>query len=183
MVVLQTVVGIVLLVIVVVLAWSAIEPYSIDRQTLEITLPGLPDAWDGRVVAIIADTQVGLRLADTATIRHIVAELVERRPAVVLTHHPDSFEALVPSTAPLAVAGHTHGGQFRTPFTPHWTWMTFTEDEPFHRSGGIPDFGAEGNRLCVNRGIGFSVLPLRSDAPPEVTYLTLRRSATESPGP
>ncbi|MDZ7708342.1 MAG: metallophosphoesterase [Trueperaceae bacterium] len=305
MVVLQTVVGIVLLVIVGVLAWSAIEPYTIDRQSLEVTLPHLPDAWDGRVVAVIADTQVGMRLANISTIRRIVAELVERRPAVVLMagdfvyeaqrdpegiarrsaellaplveaglpvyavlgnhdyampsrdvepdervaeavweaaegvgirmlenetlpltlpedgeprqeaetlylaaigahvpgrdrpvetlaqlpaeaarivmmHHPDSFDALSASTAPLAVAGHTHGGQFRIPFTPQWTWMTFTEDDTVHPSGWIPDFGAEGNRLYVNRGIGFSVLPLRLNAPPEITYLTLRKPAAES---
>lgn len=307
MVVLQTVLGIVLLVVVGVLAWGAIEPYTIDRQALEVTLPHLPDAWDGRVVAVIADTQVGMRMANISTIRRIVAELVERRPAVVLMagdfvyeaqrdpegiarqsaellaplveaglpvyavlgnhdyampsrdvepdervaeavwdaaegvgirmlenetlpltlpddgeprpeaetlylaavgarvpgrdrpvetvaqlppdaarivlmHHPDSFDALLASTAPLAVAGHTHGGQFRIPFTPQWTWMTFTEDETVHPSGWIPDFGAEGNRLYVNRGIGFSVLPLRLNAPPEITYLTLRSPAATDPG-
>lgn len=94
---------------------------------------------------------------------------------MVLLHHPDSFERLPAGTAPLALAGHTHGGQFRVPFTPEWTWMTFAEEDEVHPDGWIPDFGASGNRLYVNRGIGFSTLPLRLNCPPEITYVLLRR--------
>ena len=297
--VLPTTLGIVLLTVLVGLAWSVIEPYTVDRKGLEITLPHLPNVWDGRVVAVMADLHVGMRMANLSTIRRIVAELVARRPAavlvagdfvyegqrdptgiarraaallaplvnaglpafavlgnhdyampsrddepdervaqavraaleevgirvlenetlplqppdggetkreaetlylaaigarvpdrdhpaetvaqlpaqaarIVLMHHPDSFEALPAGTAPLAVAGHTHGGQFRIPFTPKWTWMTYAEEDVVHPDGWIPGFGAKGNRLYVNRGIGFSVLPLRLNCPPEVTYLTLR---------
>jgi len=300
---LLTAVGIVLLVVLVGLAWGMVEPYTVDRKGLDVTLPDLPEAWDGRVVAVIADLHVGMRLANLATVRRIVADLVASRPAVVLAagdfvydgerdpagiarraagllaplvdaglpvfavlgnhdyampsrddepderlaeavrtaledvgirvlenetlplpapgrgepmpeaerlylaaigarvpgrdhpaetvarlpseaprivlmHHPDSFEALPAGTAPLAVAGHTHGGQFRIPFTPTWTWMTFAEEDIVHPDGWIPSFGGEDNRLYVNRGIGFSVLPLRLNCPPEVTYLTVRRPAT-----
>lgn len=304
MTLLLTVLGIVLLVVLAVLTWSVVEPYTIDREVMEVVLPQLPEAWDGRVVAVIADLQVGMWMANIATVRRIVADVVAQSPAavlvagdfvydgqrdpdgvarrsadllaplveadlpvyavlgnhdyampsrddepnerlaaavrtalgdigvrllenetlplptpgggvpdreadtlhlaaigarvpdrdrsaetvaqlspdaarIVLMHHPDSFEALPAFTAPLAFAAHTHGGQFRIPFTPEWTWMTFTSDDVVHPDGWIPDPGAEGNRLYVNRGIGFSVLPLRLNCPPEITYVTLRRTDAE----
>ena len=37
-----------------------------------------------------------------------------------------------------------------------------------------------GNRLYVTRGIGMSLLPLRINAPPELTYLTLRAAPPRS---
>ena len=36
--------------------------------------------------------------------------------------------------------------------------------------------GAAGNRLYVNRGIGFSYVPVRIDCPPELTLFTLVRA-------
>ncbi|MGB3760287.1 MAG: hypothetical protein WBA07_28570 [Rivularia sp. (in: cyanobacteria)] len=40
--------------------------------------------------------------------------------------------------------------------------------------GWIKDYGKQGNRLYVNRGIGFSDIPIRINCPPEVTLFTLR---------
>ena len=34
-------------------------------------------------------------------------------------------------------------------------------------------FGEPGNRLYVNRGIGFGTVPIRTNCPPEVTVFTL----------
>lgn len=93
-------------------------------------------------------------------------------PRIVMMHNPKTFASLPPQTAPLAVAGHTHGGQVRLPFTPGWSWLT--EKRP-----GIPEasgwyFSKEsGNRLYVNRGIGFSLWPIRLNSPPELTLFTL----------
>jgi hypothetical protein len=106
-----------------------------------------------------------------------LAPVPEGVPRLVMMHNPDSFEALPPSTAPLAVAGHTHGGQIRLPFTPEWSWMTFTKDDEVHADGWIKGYGQSGNRLYVNRGIGFSIIPIRLNCPPEVTLFTLRSSS------
>lgn len=291
-----------LLLVVLLLGWGLVEPYLIDVEAQAVELSGLPPAWEGQRVALIADLQVGMWLDNTATVRRIVERVVRERPAallvagdfiyrpgerggdeiaqvaqlleplaaagiptyavlgnhdysmptkkamkdealaaelqralegigvevlqneavalaaptppdatpdaavdaalhlvgvgsyeagnddvaaalagvpagaprVVMMHHPTSFEALPAGAAPFAVAGHTHGGQFRIPFTPQWSWMTFTEDEAVHADGWIPDYGAAGNRLYVNRGIGFSVVPLRLNCPPELTLFTLR---------
>ncbi len=295
------------------LFWGLLEPYLIDTEEEVAEIPNLPVAWEGQRVAVIADWQIGMWMGNTSTIRRIVEQLIEKRPAMVLIagdfiydsgkdpseeinkaveivrslpeagiptyavlgnhdyamkskqakpntqlaaklhdqleavgvqvlqneavaigkpalraiapsgnrnqttatqvgntplylvgigahwanndqpkvaiaqvpegtprlvmmHNPDSFEALPPSTAPLAVAGHTHGGQIRLPLTPEWSWMTFSKEDEVHADGWIEGYGQSGNRLYVNRGIGFSIIPIRLNCPPEVTLFTLRSS-------
>ena len=281
------------------LVWGVAEPYFIDEQTHEVPLPNLPASLEGRQVAVIADLQVGMWLANTWTVQRIVARLVEAKPAavliagdfvyhadgsspaitqavslvaplvaagiptyavlgnhdyamptgeapkntaladavqsaledagitvlqneaaplptaqaealplyivgvgahvaaedrpeaalaavpnnaprIVLMHHPESFKAFPADTAPLAVSGHTHGGQFRLPFTPSWTWMSYAREDEVHADGFIQNYGEPGNRLYVNRGIGFSVVPLRLNAPPELTLFILRKENSEA---
>ena len=63
--------------------------------------------------------------------------------------------------------------RFSIPFTPAWTWMSYTREDEVHADGWIQGYGAAGNRLYINRGVGFSVVPLRLGAPPELTLFTL----------
>lgn len=100
-------------------------------------------------------------------------------PRIVFMHHPDSFERIPAGAAPVAVAGHTHGGQVSLPFTPHWSWMNLMRNDEVRVDGWIErDYGAPGNRLYVNRGIGMSVVPLRLGAAPELTLFSLTREHT-----
>ena len=46
-------------------------------------------------------------------------------------------------------------------------------DEGSGVEGWISHYGQPGNRLYVNRGIGFSVVPARIHAAPELTVFTL----------
>jgi hypothetical protein len=103
-------------------------------------------------------------------------DLPDDAPRLVILHNPSAFDDLAAGVAPLALAGHTHGGQFRLPFTPAWSWVTYLREEDVHVDGWIEDYGAKGNRLYVNRGIGFSKLPLRFNCPPELTWLTLKKA-------
>lgn len=279
--------------------WGRVEPYVIGTERHEVEVAELPEAWQGRKVALIADLQVGMWWGNTSTIERIVRRIVREKPEValiagdfvyhaagrpelarraarlleplvdagiptyavlgnhdydmptkddprndevaaavrtaleevgirvlenesvalaqptptdagdeplylvgigahvpgndrpdvalaevpdvaarlVLMHHPNTFEVIPAGGAPLAVAGHTHGGQFRVPFMPERTWMTYTTTDKVHADGFSEDYGAEENRLYVNRGIGFSELPLRLNCPPELTLFTLRRPA------
>lgn len=283
----------------ILLVWSLLEPrfFEVRRETAAV--PGLPPAWDGQTVALMADFQVGMWMDNEGTIRRIVRRIVEERPAatliagdfifhryegsereiatavdlvrplveaqipvvavlgnhdyavrtrndaadpqtaaalrealqeagvqvlhneatalpapgragqdardalyvagvasswadearpeaavagvpagaarLVLMHNPNAFEPLPPGTAPLALAGHTHGGQFRLPFTPDWSWMTFAKEDSVHADGWIDGYGARGNRLYVSRGIGMSLVPMRLNCLPELTLFTLRR--------
>jgi uncharacterized protein len=105
-----------------------------------------------------------------------LSRLPDRAPRVVMMHNPDTFERFPANTAPLAVAGHTCGGQIRFPFLPDWSWLTYVMEDEVHTDGWINQYGQPGNHLYVNRGIGFSVVPIRINCPPEVTSFTLQRS-------
>lgn len=102
-------------------------------------------------------------------------------PRLVMMHHPASFADLPGHAAPMAVAGHTHGGQVRLPLAPIWSYLTYAKDMKVFVSGwinseSINGFGEEGNNLYVTRGVGCSVLPMRLFCPPEITTLTLHRA-------
>ena len=99
-------------------------------------------------------------------------------PRLALMHNPQSFQDFPAGTAPVALAGHTHGGQVRIPGLPRWSWLDIVREGEVAVDGWIPaGFGAAGNRLYVNRGIGFSTVPVRVNCRPELTTVTLRRPA------
>jgi len=291
------------------LIWSLVEPYHLDRENVTASIPNLPQAWQGKQIAVVADFQIGMWMANTKTVEQAIDQIIVDRPAAallagdfvykpgesitteldrvvelvrplataqiptyavlgnhdyrvktltqpdasakqratqvqqaleslgirvlqndaialpnsdatdqneilylvgigaylpkqshpveaiaqvpddaarfVLMHNPASFANLPADTAPIAVAGHTHGGQIKIPFLPGWSWMTFVEDKPswswiskikgdiVRVSGWISGYGNEGNHLYINRGIGFSKLPIRFNCPPELTVFTM----------
>ncbi len=105
-----------------------------------------------------------------------LAHVPASSPRLVMMHNPNSFPFFPRNTAPMAVAGHNHGGQIRIPFMPTLSYMRIVKREEVHGDGWIKDFGAPGNHLYVNRGIGFSVIPIRINCRPEITIFTLSRS-------
>lgn len=119
---------------------------------------------------------IGSRWANRSRPKVALAQVPKVAPRFVMMHHPESFAEFPANTAPVAVAGHTHGGQIRLPFTPQWSWLTFVREDEVHADGWIADYGHPGNHLYVNRGIGFSILPMRINCAPEITFFTLRAS-------
>ena len=104
-----------------------------------------------------------------------LAELPTGTPRVVFMHDPDSFVAIPAGDAPFAVAAHTHGMQLGVPWLTDYLWRHYFSDEGSGVEGWQKGFGGEGNHLYINRGIGFSILPARVHAFPELTMFTLRR--------
>lgn len=93
---------------------------------------------------------------------------------VVLMHNPTSFPEMPAGTAPIALAGHTHCGQVALPGTPRWSYLGLTDEEALVADGFAPDsYGQQGNRLFVTCGIGFSLVPMRINAPPQVVFVEL----------
>jgi hypothetical protein len=87
-------------------------------------------------------------------------------PIVALWHEPDVVGDL-PEGAALVVSGHTHGGQFRTP----WGWPPMTtRNGRMYLEGFFPDAPTP---LYVSRGIGTTGPPSRLFCPPEVSLLTI----------
>jgi predicted MPP superfamily phosphohydrolase len=94
-------------------------------------------------------------------------------PRLVFMHDPDSFAHIPAGAAPVAVAAHTHGMQLGIPWVSDWMWRTYFSDEGSGVAGWVDGYGNPGNHVYVNRGIGFSVIPVRVGARPELTVFTL----------
>ena len=117
---------------------------------------------------------IGPRVPDRDEPVGAVRQVPGDAPRLVLMHHPSTYDELPPYSAPLALAGHTHGGQIRIPFKPEWSGYSLLKHAVRQSEGWITDRGQPGNRLYVNRGIGFSSIPVRFGCPPELTFFTLR---------
>ncbi|UOR10884.1 metallophosphoesterase [Halobacillus amylolyticus] len=119
---------------------------------------------------------IGARWPEKDHLEEAYEELEEKAPRFSFMHNPNTFVKIEANHAPVAVAGHTHGGQIRIPFTPHWSWKNLIVEGEAHMDGWIEeDYGAEGNHLYVNRGIGVSIAPIRINNFPEITEFTLQQ--------
>ncbi|MCF6507414.1 metallophosphoesterase [Blastococcus sp. MG754426] len=104
-----------------------------------------------------------------------LAEVPEEAPRVVLMHNPTVFPELPAGTAPITLAGHTHCGQVALPGTPRWSYLGLTAEEAIVADGWAPEtYGAESNRMFVSCGLGFSTVPIRINAPPQLVLVELR---------
>lgn len=88
-------------------------------------------------------------------------------PSLVMTHTPDVFDSM-PEKPALAVAGHTHGGQVTLPLLGAPA-VPSRFGERYLR-GLIQD---RGNLVFVTAGLGYSILKLRLNCPPEIAILDL----------
>ncbi|MBE9042947.1 metallophosphoesterase [Pleurocapsales cyanobacterium LEGE 10410] len=112
--------------------------------------------------------------ANRDNVNEALSAVPNNLPRITMMHNPDTFEQFPSSTAPLAMAGHTHGGQVRLPGTPQWSWLAFTQKDEVVADGWAKGYGESGNQLYVNVGIGMSIVPIRLFCPPELTLFTLQ---------
>jgi len=90
---------------------------------------------------------------------------------VLLSHNPNTFDRAAEYGIDLSLAGHTHGGQVTLEFiSPDLSPSRLIT--PYVRGW----FEKAGGQLYVNRGIGTIGVPIRFDAPPEITVFELTRS-------
>ncbi|MEO0456787.1 MAG: metallophosphoesterase [Cyanobacteria bacterium P01_A01_bin.114] len=119
---------------------------------------------------------IGSLIAEHDLPEQALSQVAAENPRIVMMHNPGSFAKFPAESAPFAMAGHTHGGQIRLPFLPRWSWLSLVKNEEVYGDGWIKDYGEPGNQLYVNRGIGFSDVPIRINCRPEVTLFTLSPS-------
>ena len=87
-------------------------------------------------------------------------------PVIAIWHEPDLVD-LLPAGVDLALSGHSHGGQFLTP----WGWAPMhTENGKQYVRGFYPDAPTP---IFVTRGVGTTGPPSRLFCRPEVAILTL----------
>ncbi|MDX2193345.1 MAG: metallophosphoesterase [Gemmatimonadales bacterium] len=93
---------------------------------------------------------------------------VRARPDLLLLHRPTQVDAMPPSSAGLALAGHTHGGQL---CLPGGVALVRPSGSGRYTQGW---YDAPAAPLFVSRGVGTSGVRMRASCPAEVALLTLR---------
>lgn len=149
---------------------SELEAVGIVVLENESVAMQLPDSDEPLYLAAVDS-----RWANQDNVEAALSGIPDDSARVALMHNPDSFELFPANTAPLAVSGHTHGGQMRLPGSPQWSWLRFSQKDKVYADGWAKGYGESGNNLYVNVGIGMSIVPLRIFCPPEMTLFTLER--------
>lgn len=139
---------------------------TLDRQLAPYSTQGL------------AITGVGDLWSDRQLYDNALAGLPLDMPRLLLSHNPDIAEdprfLNCGHRVDLILAGHLHGGQIRLPFIGSpWAPSRYHSKYANHRLVNAPS-----TRVFTTPGLGMTALPLRFNAPPEISLLTLRRAIT-----
>ncbi|HEX8394515.1 MAG TPA: metallophosphoesterase [Longimicrobium sp.] len=112
------------------------------------------------------------------------------RTPVMLSHMPVSAATLPTGKYPSMLSGHTFCGGLEVPGTPRLSWVN---TELFPQETGVGTnriYRVRGSTLFITCGVGFSFVPVRFGAPPEVALVTLRpvggaakRDSASAPAP
>jgi uncharacterized protein len=142
------------------------RPFLEKRGVRVLVNEGLRIEVDGDPLWLAGVDDLGLGTPD---LEAALAGARESEPVLLLSHHPDLFWEAAAVGVDLTLSGHTHAGQVTflgRAFTRH-TLLGFWRGR----------FEIDGAQLYVCRGAGTSGLPLRVNAPGEVSLLTLRTGA------
>lgn len=125
---------------------------------------------------------VGSHWAERSNPQQALAGVPEGAARLVFMHNPVAYREMPAHTAPATFAAHTHAGQIRLPILPSESWLDIAQPREVVADGWAEDdIGAAGNRLYVNRGLGFSAVPIRIFCRPELSLFTLRPAAGTLP--
>lgn len=124
-----------------------------------------------------------LRLVGTSEPEDILAataghDLRDGRFNLALIHYPPLVHPAERLGVHLALAGHTHGGQWR--LSPRLAMHTSSDLPPAMPSGLL---ALRRTRLAIARGLGASFINLRILCPPHAPLYTLRPAGPADPAP
>jgi predicted MPP superfamily phosphohydrolase len=111
-------------------------------------------------------------LVGTADLDVTLHDVPADEAAILLAHEPDYADQVARHPVDLQLSGHSHGGQVRPPFV----GPLYLPDLARKYIWGLYKIG--GLTLYTNPGLGTVQVPIRWNCPPEITLLTLRRSAS-----
>ena len=105
-------------------------------------------------------------VAIAAAVRQLLNQRQPESFPILLAHHPHAFDAAAAAAIPLALSGHTHGGQLMLNEQCGFGPALFRYWSGLYRNGA--------SKLIVSNGVG-NWFPLRVRAPAELLHLTLLR--------
>lgn len=153
----------------------------LDNRSVSLPAPPGADSLavraDRAAGAVLYLVGVGEKWAKNDNIQRALAEVPANAPRLIFMHDPDSFVKIPANQGPLVIAAHTHAMQIVVPWVSDWAWRHYFSDSGSGLEGWVDTpHGQRGNRIYVNRGVGFSIFPMRLNAVPELTVFTLERA-------
>lgn len=141
-------------------AFQAVGIHVLDDAAVELP-GGTGTFW----LAGVSDFVEGRHDIDKA-----LGAVVPGTSIIVITHNPDVFP-YIPQKVCLTLAGHTHGGQVALPVLGRPIVPSV-----YGERYAIGHIHENGKRLFVTSGVGTSIIPVRFRVPPEIVFLTVKRS-------
>lgn len=111
-------------------------------------------------------------ISGSADLTYTLHDVPSEEPSVLMAHEPDYADYVSRYAVDLQLSGHSHGGQVRLPFLR----PLYLPELARKYVWGLYKIGPL--TLYTNPGLGTVGLPVRLNCPPEITLLTLKRSAT-----
>ena len=127
--------------------------HAIEAPDGRLWLAGAGDLWE-----------------DLPRIDEVLDGVPEDEPRIVLAHNPDTADVEWSARVDLMMSGHTHGGQVVIPFLGA---PKLPVRNKRYSSGLIR---AAKTQLFITRGLGWAILPVRFNCPPELAVLVLSRA-------
>jgi uncharacterized protein len=93
---------------------------------------------------------------------------------ILLAHNPDTADRDYDTRVDLILSGHTHGGQVNIPF---YGPLILPVKNKKYSHGYIE---TERSSLFISRGIGWAIVPIRFNCPPEIAVLHLKRKEPQT---
>ncbi len=134
------------------------ESANLYLNGIPLTITGLGDVWNKDCLPQKCMRRSNAKLGSSS------------RFNLLLSHNPDSKSIVRNFDWSLMLSGHTHGGQFRIPFS-NFAPLAPISDLAFNE--GLCDF--EGRPVYVTRGVG-SLYGIRINCRPEISLLELSRT-------
>jgi len=127
---------------------------------------------DGATLNIIGVDYLFASRATAPTLDSVLKRISLEGTTILLQHAPQLFPQAAKFGIDLTLSGHTHGGQIALTIgemiiTPAALSTMFL--------AGL--FKIDDSHLYVNRGLGTTGPPIRINAPPEITHITLKASS------
>src|SRR5438094_396394 len=149
--------------------------HSIVLPGREKGRPPLPPPHDDVAVVGLDDPLTSRRIADKIALQEGVdaalARVADAPIKIALCHSPDGYPEVKGRGVQLLLCGHTHGGHIALPgHRPLWIPGPHGRLWPYRRHE------VDGLTVFVSRGVGGSLVPMRTYAPPDVALITIDRA-------
>ena len=132
----------------------------------------LPPPHDDVAIVGLDDPLTSLSLPDKIAQQESVdaalAQVADVPIKIAVCHSPDGYPEVKGRGVQLLLCGHTHGGHIALPgYRPLWVPSPHGRLWPFGRHE------VDGLTVFVSRGVGGSLVPMRTYAPPDVAVFTI----------